>query len=265
MALPSDRASLLSLAADTERAVAETAHSGDKETMRTHATELLRLGEIRFQLGELQNAEGLFERAAAAFWKSDFPFAREAAVMATIRQSNMAMVEHRFDDAVRIIDGLIEQCGGFPDFLETSQVRVAGLDAWLSLLDIAEDNPRLYDAAGTALTLLDANGPPAEQKLITETLVRRAKTADALGNEEEAAEAYGKAIARLEAESPAATGQLAECMLRHAVILGNLDRIEETSDVFARILAQFDTSTEPWAKDAVALAQRWLEAAASDD
>ena len=185
--------------------------------------------------------------------------------MATIRQSNMAMADRRVDDAVGIIDGLIERCGGFPGFLETSQVRVAGLEAWLSLLDIAEDNLRLYDAAGAALTLLDPDGPPAEQKLITEALLRRAESADALGHEDEAAEAYGKAIARLEEASPAPTGQLAECMLRHAVILGNLDRIEETSGVFARILDRFEISTEPWAKDAVALAQRWLEAVASDE
>ena len=40
---------------------------------------------------------------------------------------------------------------------------------------------------------------------------------------------------------------------------------EEASGVFARMLARFETSTEPWAKEAVALARRWLEAAASDD
>lgn len=273
MQLPSDRASLLRLAAETERALDETANPGNEEDSLQHANKLLSLGEIRFQLGELPEAERLCEQSAAAFWKVDLPAGKLGAAAACIRQSTAAMADGRYDDALGIIERLVERCGGFPDFRDVPDflgaaeiMRVGGLGAWLLLCTLVEDDGRLYEAAGTALALLDPDASPAERDLVGQALVGRAKTADTLGHSQEAIEMYEKAIAWLEAEDPAkAGGRQAECLLRLAVVLGNLDRDEEATEVFARIATRFASNTEQWAQDAVAVARAWLEADEDED
>jgi tetratricopeptide (TPR) repeat protein len=151
VALPKDRASLLVLATETERLVAQTAIALDRKTAQTHANELFRLGEIRARLGEPQKAERIYDEAATAFWKLQWPsnggspLDREWAALARIRQSSLAAGEGRYDEALVIYERLVEQFGGFPKI---------------------------------------------EQLVIGRAFARRAKAARALGHNDEAVEMY---------------------------------------------------------------------------
>jgi tetratricopeptide (TPR) repeat protein len=205
--LPKDRVSLLALAADTERLVAQTAIALDQPTAQKHANELLRLGEIRIRLGEPREAEQALDEAATAFWKMVSPFNRERAAFARVMQSVLAMDDGRFEDGLKIIERLVEQFGGFPKFQEVPEGRPLGLGSWMLGLEHIEDYERLYEVAGIALELLDPAGLPKERLEIARTLGKRANAASALGHKDEAVELYEQAIDRFKAEDPAAVGK----------------------------------------------------------
>jgi hypothetical protein len=71
---------------------------------------------------------------------------------------------------------------------------------------------------------------------------------------------YENAIARLETEKePETSTYLLEAMGREAVLLGTLEREEEASVAFERIVARYSTSTQPFAQELVTAARSWLE------
>jgi len=205
--LPKDRESLLALAVDTERLVAQTAIALDQSTAQKHANELLRLGEIRMRLGERREAERALDEAATAFWKIVSPFNRERAAFARVMQSVLAMDDGRFEDGLKILDRLVEQFGGFPKFQQVPEGRPLGLGSWMLGLEHMEDYERLYEVAGMALELLDPAGPPKERLEIARALAKRAHAASALGHKDEAVELYEQAITRFKAEDAAVVGR----------------------------------------------------------
>lgn len=206
MPLPKDRASLLALAAETERLVAQTFVAPSREVAQKHANELFRLGEIRARLGEHREAERIFDQAATAFWTLGSPLNREWAASSRIRQSSVAADEGRFDEALAVIERMVEQFGGFPTFEQLPLRRHVVLDMWMLLVEQAEDYERLYVVAGTSLELLDPAGPTDERIVIARTAAKRANAAHVLGRNDEAVELYEKAIAGFKIEDPAVVG-----------------------------------------------------------
>jgi hypothetical protein len=205
--LPKDRAGLLALAAETERVVAQTFVASSREVAQKHANELFRLGEIRARLGEHKKAERTFDQAATAFWALGSPLNREWAAMSRIRQSSVAADEGRFDEALAVIERMVEQFGGFPTFEQLPFSRHTWLDMWMLLLEQAEDYERLYVVAGTSLELLDPAGSADERIVIARTAAKRANAAHVLGRNDEAVEMYEKAIAGFRVEDPAVVGK----------------------------------------------------------
>jgi hypothetical protein len=115
------------LAAETERAVAETYVPLNGEAAQRHANELLRLGEIRVRLGEDAEAERVLDEAATAFWKLGSSLShRERAAVARVTQASLASVAGRFDDALAIIDALVEQVGVFPSSRNVQRPALSG-------------------------------------------------------------------------------------------------------------------------------------------
>lgn len=106
----------------------------NREAAQRHANELLRLGELHVRLGENAHSERILDEAATAFCKLGSPSNRERAAAARVTQANLASVAGRFDDALAIIDGLVEQAGGFPKFEESPDARPLGIDTWLFAL-----------------------------------------------------------------------------------------------------------------------------------
>jgi tetratricopeptide (TPR) repeat protein len=192
---------------ETERVVAQTTIALDQQTAQKHAGALLKLGELRARLDEPREAERAFDAAATAFWKSVSPSNRERAAFARIRQSSLAMADGRVDDALAIIDRLVEQFGGFPKFPELSEGRPLGLGMWTLLLEMKEDYGRLYEVAGMALELLDPSGPTKERIEIARIAAKRANAAHELGRNAEAVEMYAQAIAGFKVEDPAVVGK----------------------------------------------------------
>jgi tetratricopeptide (TPR) repeat protein len=261
--LPDDRPTLLILAAETERTLAETANAEDDKVARQHAFSFRRLAAIRWKLGELDEAARLFSGAAAAYFELDSPADRETAAATRIEQSTVLMADGRTDEALVVIEGLIKQADGFPEFKDlTAATRSSALESWQLLLEKRNDHERLYEAAGLGLALLDPADPATDRHALAETLVRRAKAAEALGHGDEAVEPYKQAIALFEAEgSRAAEGQLIDAVYRQVQLLSALDLDDELATAFKRILASFSERTEPWAQQLVAGAKMWLEAA----
>lgn len=221
--------SLLALAADTERVVAQTAIALDQATAQKHANELLRLGEIRMRLGEPRKAERALDEAATGFWKIVSPFNRERAAFARVMQSVLAMDDGRFEDGLKILDRLVEQFGGFPKFQEIPEGRPLGLGSWLIGLEHVEDYERLYEVAGMALELLDPAGPAKERLEIAKAFAKRANAASALGHKDEALELYEQAIVRLKAEDPAVVGkELINATANLAIVQTELGLVNES-------------------------------------
>jgi tetratricopeptide (TPR) repeat protein len=207
MPLPPDRPSLILLAAETERIVAQTTIALDQGTARKHAGALLKLGELRARLDEPREAERAFDAATVAFWKLVSPSSRERAAFARIRQASVAMGDGRADDALAILERLVGQFGGFPKFSELPDNRRLGLGIWTLLLEMTEDYGRLYEVAGMALELLDPAGPTKERIEIARIAAKRANAAHVLGRNDEAVELYEKAIAGFRVEDPAVVGK----------------------------------------------------------
>jgi tetratricopeptide (TPR) repeat protein len=260
MPLPDDRASLLGLAAETERILAETANAEDEKVARRHAFSFRRLAVIRWKLGELNEAARLFGEASAAYFKLDSPVDREAAAATRIEQSTALMANGRTDEALVVIEGLIEQADGFPEFEDLkAETRRSALNGWQILLEKRNDHTRLYEAAGKALALLDPADPTTDRYMLAQTLVTRAKAAEALGHREEAVEPYEHAIALFVAEgSRVDEGQLIDAMHKQVQLLSTLDREDELTVAFKRILARFGERTEPWAQQLIKAARMWL-------
>jgi tetratricopeptide (TPR) repeat protein len=266
MTLPKDRPSLLRLAEETERVLAETANAGDEKTARRHTKDLFQLGVIRQRLGESQEAVQLYDESANASWNLNWSVGREFSAMARIGQAGALVTDGRSDEGLRIIERLIEQFGGFPEFKTFTWMRSNGLELWLSLLEEAEEWERLYDAAGIALALLDPADPTTDQAALTKAVLARATAAHELGYNEEAVETYENAIARLEAEEPERPSKdLLEAMSSVAALLTELGREEEAAAAYARVIVRFKlverikTSTEPWVEEAASEAWAWLE------
>jgi tetratricopeptide (TPR) repeat protein len=261
MQLPSDRESLLRLAAETERDLAEIAAAGDPRLAGRRAVTLHRLGGIRARLGEWEKAERLYDEAANTFWELGSPSERQFAAAERLSQSNMAMADGRYEQALEIIERLIEQFGGFPKLEGIPAQPAVGLRLWLTLLEKLGDSERLYEATGVALALLDPGGSTAERGVLAMALAQRAGSADELGYTDEALELYEQAITSLEGVDQAgASEHLYHAILRVATLLGELDRTEEANAAFARIIERFNGNKGLQARAAVAVARAWLEA-----
>jgi tetratricopeptide (TPR) repeat protein len=263
MPLPKDRPGLLSLATETERSLAETANAADEKTARRHARNLLQLGVIRQRLGEFQEAVQRYDEGATASWNLEWSAGREFSAMARIAQAGALVADGRSDEGLRIIERLIEQFGGFPEFKTFTSTRADGLSLWLVLLEEAEEWERLYEAAGIALALLDPADPTTDQAALTKAVLARATAAHELDFDEEAVETYEKAIARLEAEEPPRPGNdLAAAMSSVAVILTEMGREDEAAAAWARLFVRFKlpqrvmASNDPKLEEA---AGAWLE------
>jgi hypothetical protein len=74
------------------------------------------------------------------------------------------MVDGRTGEALEVIEGLLEQSGGAPEFEGlTAARRLSALNVWQILLEKREDYERLYEAAGIALALLDPADPTTDR------------------------------------------------------------------------------------------------------
>jgi tetratricopeptide (TPR) repeat protein len=260
VALTGDRPALLRLADEKQRLIDETAGSSSPQAADRHARALLTLAAVRHKLGELPEAEQLCDQAAIAFSEIGTPRAREFAAAARVEQAGLAMASGRSAEALGILERLIEQSGGFPRFERFPAMRPGGLDVWLCLLEERADFERLYEAAGTALALLDPADPATDRFVLAKAAARRAKAAEALGYRDEAVDRYTQAVDLFEAEDPTiADGYLAPALCSLALLLATLGRADDLSAAFERIVARYIGRPEPWAQDVVAVARFWMK------
>ena len=260
MQLPTDRESLLGMAARIERDLPELAAADDPELAATHAYGLFTLGRIGHQLGEWETAERRFDEAANAFWELGSRSDRQFAASMRLSQASMAMADGRDLQALGIVERMIEQFDGFPDLGEIPEQPALGLRLWLTLLEKTGEYERLHEATGVALALLDPAGSTAERDVLAIAVAQRARSADNLGYAAETlVELYEQAINALEGLDVAGADEyLDHAILRVAPLLGELERTEEANAAFARVIERFTGNEEPEARAAVGLAQAWL-------
>jgi tetratricopeptide (TPR) repeat protein len=238
MPMPRDRSSLLRLAADTQRALDDTADGDSPERAR----ELFRLGEIRFRLGETSEAERLFDESATVSLRLPSPAHREWAAVARLGQSKVPMAEGRFDEALVVIERTIEE-PGLPESEPLRETRRLLLDGWIFLLEQVEDYERLYTAADIALDLLDPGGPEKERLTIAKALAWRADAVRALGRGEEAVDLYEKAITQFKAVDRGLGGrQLIETTAKLTEVQTELGLLKESLTAFGQMISTASTT-----------------------
>jgi tetratricopeptide (TPR) repeat protein len=254
---PSDRAELLRQAAEGDRALREIPSAGNAKVAGRRAGTQYELGRIRNRLGESREAERLFAEAASGFWELGH---REFSALARFSQVNAAVVDGRTKEALTIMERTIEQFEGFPKLENTRIGAASGLSMWLWLLGKANDQKRLYEAAGIALGMLDPSGSTKERVAFGKALAWRARSADALGYKDEAAELYEKAIASLAREEPNETldALLDDAISRAPQLLSDLERDEEAAAAYARTIERFETKKKLSARVTLAAARLWL-------
>jgi tetratricopeptide (TPR) repeat protein len=249
MPLPRDRESLLGLIAEAQRTVDSTPDPVTADDTLQHAQALLRLGEIRFRLDEMAEAERLLDQAATAFLKVDGPLGgRDWSATARVRQAQVPMKDERFDDALAILDRAVQECG-FPNSAALPELRSQLVGQWLFLLDQTKRYQRLYDAAGTAVDLFDEAGPERDRLTLLRALAYRADAARALGRGEEAVELYAKAIAQFKNVDPNLVGrQLIETTAKLTEAQSELGRVNESFTAFGQMASTVATTLPKLAK-----------------
>ncbi len=238
MALPSDRAELLRLAQELERALeAMPIAANARNIARRRAATQFKLGRIRVELGQSPEAERLFAQGATGFWELGSPSDRDFSAWASIEQAGTAGGAGRTEEALAILDQMIERFGGFPTLDNVLSGPADALGMWLSLLEQTNDPRRLYEAAGVALAMLD----PKEHAAFSTALACRAGSADELGYSDEAVEVYEQAIAWTEQEQPdlPIDAFLDHAVRRVAFLLDALGRDEEAAAAYRRIIERF--------------------------
>ncbi|HEX3618233.1 MAG TPA: hypothetical protein VHU61_16935 [Solirubrobacteraceae bacterium] len=135
---------------------------------------------------------------------------------------------------------MIEFNSGFPELESIPGMLPVGLGVGLLGLDRINDARRLYDASGVALCMLDPTEPSHAQTLGM-TLAWRAKSAEELGLQSEAAATYRRAISILEATDLGDTGEhlLGHSVTSLATLLVELDRDQEAADAFRHAAAHY--------------------------
>lgn len=259
MPLPSDRESLLALAAETEQVVEQTASAHNSQIARQHAVALLKLGRIRQQLGEAREAERILQRAETAAWALNTPDGRELAATAKVGQAAFAMKEGRNQEALAMIERMVKQFGGVPEFRLTPRwPAVFGM--WLALLEEAKQYQRLYEVAGIALDRLDPSDSADQRAMVGKVYAWQARSAEQLGRKAEAVELHEKAIAILEAEEEDSTSEylLHRAVANVAGLLSDLDRDEEASLAYERVVERLSAKQGLWARGMVWIAKLWL-------
>jgi hypothetical protein len=143
----------------------------------------------------------------------------------------------RDTEALAIMDQMVEQFGGFPAMESTSGGPTAALCMWLHLLTEAND-PRLYEAAGVALGMID----PKDHLAFSTALACRTGSADALGDTDNVVEAYQRGIAWVEQEQPdlPMDAFLDRAVQRVAGLLYDLGRDEEAAAAYKRVIERFE-------------------------
>jgi tetratricopeptide (TPR) repeat protein len=240
--LPRDRASLLSLLPEEERLVADTANADSPRDAQIHANALYRLGEIRFRLREMQKAEQIFDESATVFLALEHEPSKQSnrdwAAQSRVRQANAAATEGRYDDALKAIERMIEESDGFPDFAMSPEMQALALWLWLISLQEAEQFERLYEAAGTAMALVNPGATERERLIYVRATEKRARAAQALGHSDEAVAMYKRAIAGFKLqEDPRFRGrELVGAMGRLGELLIELGRTKEAASTIAHAL-----------------------------
>jgi tetratricopeptide (TPR) repeat protein len=237
-ALPTTQAELLRSAQELERALeAMPIAANARNIARRRAATQFKLGRIRVELGQSREAESLFAQAASGFWELGSPSDRDLAAWARIRQAATAAEARRTEEALAILDKMIEQFGGFPTLDNVPSGPADALSMWLRLLEQTNDPRRLYEAAGVALAMLD----PQEHAAFCTALACRAGSADELGYSEEAVTVYEQAIAWAEEEQPdlPIDAFLDHAMRRVAALLDDLGRDEEAAAAYRRLIERF--------------------------
>jgi tetratricopeptide (TPR) repeat protein len=215
------------------------------------------LGRIRDRLGDSRAAERHFADAATGFWELGH---RDFAAGARISQARAAMVAGRYEEALAILDQMVEQFGGFPSVESMPISPVGGLSMWLWLLAKTKNRKRLYEAAGIALGLINPDRSARDHVAFGKALAWRASGADELGYTDEAVEMYQKAIAWLEQEKPDSDidALLDDAVPRVAILLADLHRDEEASAAHRRVIERFHTRKTAAARLTVKTSKAWL-------
>ena len=243
MPLPRDRESLLPLAAEAQRVMDATPDPVTPDQLLKHAQDMLRLGEIRFRLDEMPEAERLLDQAATAFLKVEGPMGGPVwSAMARVRQAQVPMKDERFEEALAILDRAVEECG-FPESATKPELRSQLVGQWLFLLDQTKHYDRLYDAAGTALDLFNEAGPERDRLALARAYAHRADAARALGRGEEAAELYAKAIAQFKKlDANLAGRQLIETTAKLTEVQSELGLVNESFTAFGQMASTVATT-----------------------
>ena len=257
MRLPSDRAELLRQAAEGERALREIPSAGNPKIAGRRAATRLELARIRDLLGDSRAAQRHFAEAATGFWELGH---RDFAAQARISQARVAMGAGRYEEALTIMDQMVEQFGGFPIVESMPISPAAGLSMWLWLLARTNNQRRLYEAAGIALGMIDPDRSARDHEAFGKALAWRASGADELGYTDEAVETYQKAIAWLEQEEPDSDidALLDDAVPRVAILLADLHRDEEASAAHRRVIERFHTRKTVSARLVVKTSKAWL-------
>jgi tetratricopeptide (TPR) repeat protein len=264
MPFPTDRKSLRRLAAATELTIAATANTDDPSVALKHAQELLRLAEVRRRLGELGEAERLFDESADASLTLGTTQGRDLAAMARFNRAAVALADNRDREAVGIMDRMVELYDGFPAFetLPRPGYQAIALELWQCGFERTKAHEKLYEAAGISLGLLDPARSAAEAGSLARALARRASSADELGYKDEAIETYQRAIPLLEATDLAATDEylLDRALFRLPELLTELGRDEETTAAYEQMVKHYKGRKGVAARAAVAISKIWLKA-----
>lgn len=268
--VPRDRESLLAALPEVERVVQETANADNPRDAQRHANELFSLGEIRFRLRELPEAERIFDEVATEFLNLDNPAGEQSnhdwSVMARIRQSNVAALEGRFADAVAIIDRLVDEAGGLPELKVLSRDwEPLTFSLWLTSLEEIQAFECLYTVSETALARLQPAASANERVIYARAIRQRAVAAAALGATDEAVVLYKKAIAEFEAVDTALGGrELIATVGSLGTLLVKLERPYEAFPMFGHLVAlmlkrprlAMIMISPPWTTDATGKRER---------
>lgn len=242
MPVPRDRESLLSVAAELERAVDQPRETRTKDEALKHAHDLFRLGEVRFRLDEMSEAERRLGESASAFSKIDGQVGRDWVAVVRLMQARVPMAEGRFDDALAIVESAVST-NGFPRDERLKDARNELADTWLLLLAQHNDDERLYVAAGVALDQLDANGPEKEQLVVARASGRRGDAARGLGRGEEAVELYEHAVSHFKAAGAELSGkELIETAAKLTAAQTELERLGDSLAALGQMAATSATT-----------------------
>lgn len=172
MGFPDTKEGLEQQIAEQRAFLSTTDGATDDETLRDRAYALWTIGEDLMRLERFQEASIQHNEAAAAFW----PFGddRHVAVHARCRQAAALAALGRNEDAVALLDAVVEEIGLDWDPPSSSDAMPHLLDVWMQLLRDLGSVDRAEDVADVVLRRVRYGTTPVQRLAIVHALRQKA-------------------------------------------------------------------------------------------